>query len=392
MICTFNVNKLVLLFCLLLPFESCLEPISPELKESDSAPTLVVAGQITNETGPFRVKLTTTVPVNVMYYVVPVLDADVRIIDDQGNSFLLNGDKSGWYETADKELIGIPGNTYTLSVTTKEGVQYESSPVLMQEVPDIDSVYFEEVKHIKIEGEKTSEENWLNILLDTHDPEGKIKYWNYEFEETWEVMMLTDHVKVFHSQEPPSFTFENVTIDDEKKICWVTKPSTAILVSSTTNNSSDEIRRFNICSLGPGEDKLNIRYSILVKQSSISKELYTFWKQLMDANENLAGIYGKIPAQVNGNIKSCNGSSRALGYFSASAVKEKRLFIDRSQHSVETVSAYKGCSYFDYGLPSWIPKSYFGTIKGTNMKVDCSADYCADCRTYGTNVKPVFWK
>jgi hypothetical protein len=40
MTCTFNVNKLVLLFCLLLPFESCLEPISPELKESDSAPTL----------------------------------------------------------------------------------------------------------------------------------------------------------------------------------------------------------------------------------------------------------------------------------------------------------------------------------------------------------------
>jgi hypothetical protein len=392
MTCKYKISKLILLACLILPVESCLEPISPALKNSDSAASLVVAGQITNEVGPFRVKLTTSVPINVMYYVVPVLDADVRIIDDKGNSFLLNGDDSGWYETEDKDLKGIPGNSYTLTITTKEGIQYESSPVLMQEVPDIDSLYFEEVENTKIAEGQVSLQNWLNILVNSHDPDGKTQYWSFEFEETWEVMMLTDHVKVFYSQEPPSFTFENVTIDDEKKICWVTKPSTSVLVTSTTNNSLDEIRKFNICSLGPGEDKLNIRYSILVKQSSISKELYTFWKQLMDANENLAGIYGKIPAQVYGNIKSCDGSSNALGYFSASAVKEKRLFIDRTQHNVETVSAYKGCSYFDYGLPSWIPKSYFGTIKGTDIKVYCSADYCADCRTYGTNVKPVFWK
>jgi hypothetical protein len=373
-------------------FESCLEPITPELKDSDSAATLVVAGKITNENGPFRVKLTTTVPANVMYYVVPVLYADVRIIDDKGNSFLLIGDEGGWYESADKNLKAIPGYTYTLSITTKEGIQYESSPVLMQEVPDIDSLYFEEVKNTKITEAQASEQTWLNILLNSHDTEGKTQYWSFEFEETWEVMMLTDHVKVVHTPEPPSFTYENITIDDEKTVCWVTKPSTSILVASTANNPVDEIRKFNIRSLGPGEDKLNIRYSILVKQSSISKELYTFWKQLMDTNENLAGIYGKIPSQVIGNIRSCDGSTNALGYFSASAVKEKRLFIDRTQHHVETVSAYKGCSYFDYNLPSWIPKSYFGTVKGTEIKVYCNADYCADCRTYGTNIKPVFWK
>jgi hypothetical protein len=392
MICTRNINKLILLFGLMVPFESCLEPITPELKSSDSASTLVVAGKITNENGPFRVKLTTTVPANVMYYVVPVLYADVRIIDDKGNSFLLTGDDSGWYESADKNLKGIPGNTYTLTITTKEGIQYESSPVLMQEVPDIDSLYFEEVNNTKIEEGQVSEQNWLNILMNSHDLEGKTQYWSFEFEETWEVMMLTDHVKVVHTQEPPSFTYEDITISDEKTVCWVTRPSTSILVASTASNPVDEIRKFNICSLGPGEDKLDIRYSILVKQSSISKELYIFWKQLMDTNENLAGIYGKIPSQVIGNIRSCDGSTKALGYFSASAVKEKRLFIDRTQHHVETASAYKGCSYFDYDLPSWIPKSYFGTIKGTNIKVYCSADYCADCRTYGTNVKPVFWK
>jgi hypothetical protein len=392
MTCTHNLYKIVLLFCLILPFESCLELIKPELNATDLASSLVVEGQITNETGPFRVKLTTSVPVNVMYYANPVLDADVRIVDDKGNLFILNSLNNGWYETADKKLMGIPGNTYTLSVTTKEGVQYESSPELMLEVPDIDSIYFEEVNHTKIEAGQTSEDLWLNILVDSHDPEGKVKYWNYEFEETWEVMMLTDRVKVVHVQEPLSFTFEDINVADEKRVCWVTQPSSSILVTNTAKNVFDEIKKFIIQSLGPGDNKLNIRYSILVKQSAISKELYTFRKQLMDVNENVSGIYSKIPARVYGNVISCDGTLKALGYFSASAVKEKRIFIDKIQHHIETVSAYKGCSYFDYDLPLWVSKSYFGTIKGTDTKVYCFADYCADCRISGTNVKPDFWK
>ena len=392
MICTFNINKVIQLFCLILVFESCIDPISPELKESDSAPMLVVEGQITNKLGPFRVKLTTSVPVNVMYYSVPVSDADVSIIDDKGNSFQLNGGDNGWYETTDKELKGIPGNTYTLFITVKEGIQYNSSPQLMQEVPDIDSIYFEEVKHTKISAGQTSEENWLNILLDTHDPAGNIKYWNYVFEETWEVMMLSDKVIVVHSPEAPSGSLEDVTIPDEKKVCWVTRSSNSIIVTSTANNPVDEIKKFPVQSLGPGADKLHIRYSILVKQLSMSEELYNFWKQVMDVNVNLGGIYGKNPGQVYGNISSCDGTLKALGYFSASASKEKRLFINETEHHVETVSAYQGCAYFDYDLPEWVPKSYFGTIKGTNTKVYCRGDYCADCRDYGTNMRPEFWK
>ena len=387
-----KILSLVLLFSLILPTESCIELISPNLNENDSEPMLVVAGQITNEEGPFKVKLTTSVPVNVMYYPNPVLGADIRIIDDQGNAFLLYGDDNGWYETADKKLKGIPGNTYTLFVTSTGGMQYESSPVLMEEVPDIDSIYFEEVKRTKFEGGQTYEDNWLNILIDAHDPEGKIKYWNFDFEETWEVMMLTDNVPVEHTPGlPGSITLEKVVVSDEKKVCWVKMPSNSILVANTVNSPLDEIKRFPLKSIGPDENRLHIRYSILVKQSSISYELYNFRKKLRDTNENLGSIYDKIPARVFGNITCCNGTSKALGYFSASAIRKKRIFINKSEHHVATVSAYKGCSYFDYSMPQWVPKSFFGTIEGTETQVYCHTDFCADCRNYGTNIKPDYW-
>jgi hypothetical protein len=381
------------IFFMMLPVSSCIDPITLQLNEADAEPTLVVAGQLTNEEGPFRVKLTTSVPVNAMCSPEPVTDADVLINDDQGNSFRLYSTGNGWYETEDKSLKGIPGNTYTLKIVTKDGTQYTSSPVLMQEVPEIDSLYFEEVKKIRFEGGHTYEDTWLNILLDTHDPENKIKYWHYEFEETWEVKMLTENVLVRHSfpGDPYYATYENVIVDDEKITCWVTMPSYSILITTTVNSPVNEIKRFPVQSLGPGEDKLHIRYSILVKQTSVNLELYDFWKQLMDVNENIGSIYDKIPAQAYGNISCVNGNSRVLGYFSASSAKKRRLFIDRTKHHVETVSAYKGCLYYDFGPLSWIHGGFFGrTIEGRD--VFSYSEFCADCREYGTNIKPDFWE
>jgi hypothetical protein len=384
----------LLIFILMFPISSCVDPITLQLNENDAEPMLVVAGQLTNEEGPFRVRLTNSVPVNVMYSPEPLTDADVMINDDQGNSFQLYDIGYGWYETEDKTLKGIPGNTYTLNIITEYGTQFKSSPVLMQEVPEIDSLYFEEVKKIRFEDGKTYKDNWLNILLDTRDTENKIKYWHFEFEETWEVKMLTEHVLVEHSApgEPYYATWEDVDVDDEKITCWVTMPSNSILIATTVNNPVNEIKRLPIQSLGPEDDKLHIRYSILVKQSSVSLELYDFWKQLMDANENVGSIYDKIPAQAYGNISCTNGTAKALGYFSASSVKKRRLFIGKTEHDVETVSAYKGCLYYDFAQLPWIPKSFFGTIKDKGTEVFCASEFCADCRDYGTNSRPDFWE
>ena len=389
-----KITGTALLFSLILTIEACVDPIVPELNDNDMKSILVVDGKITDREGPFRVRLSNSVKVNVMYFLDPVTDADVRIYDDKGNTYKLYGNNYGWYETEDEKLKGIPGNSYTLSVTTHDGIQYESSSVLMQEVKEVDSVYFEETTRTRFEGNESFEENWIDILIDAHDPEGKIKYWYYEFEETWEVKLLTENVPVEHTPPgvPDIVTREDVNVSVEKIVCWVTKPSNSIIIASTVSSPVDELKRFTVHSLGPGEDKLHIRYSILVKQSSISSEQYDFWKLLKDVNEDAGGLYEKMPAQIYGNISCCDGSTKVLGYFSALSVREKRLFIDPVEHHVKTKSAYEGCIYYDFEQVPWVPKSYFGTLKDSGKDVFCSTDFCADCRANGTNVKPYFWQ
>ncbi|MBA7544629.1 hypothetical protein ES705_36990 [subsurface metagenome] len=389
-----NYISLIAIGSLFFLFDRCVEPFIPPLDDNDSPELLVVEGLITDEPGAFSVRLTSTVPLydyrNIISNPRPVTGAEVQITDDRGNSYLLFENKAGWYETEEKDLKGIPGFTYTLLVTTAEGNQYESSPVLMQEGPDIDTVYYQEVTRTHFDMQTPYEENWLNILVDTRVSGGDISYFKWEFEETWEFKMPT-YIEVWHgngeSAPPPSM--ETIEVEPEKIHCWVSESSGSILIKSTMNSSSNEIKNFILQSIGPPDDRLNIKYSILVKQYVINRELYNFFKQIRESNVETGGIYQKTPAQICGNIRCCDGSEQALGYFMVSTVKTKRIFIGPSEHNVAQGTAYGYCGWHT-DIPPYTRVFLYGTYDGTN--VYSTSVSCTDCRIRGTDVKPDFWE
>ena len=99
---------LFVLIFLVLATGSCVERIVPDLDEEDTESVLVVDGTITDESGPFRIKLSRSVMVNLLFSPDPVTDADVSIYDDKGNFWQLYSTSAGWYETEDKELVCFP--------------------------------------------------------------------------------------------------------------------------------------------------------------------------------------------------------------------------------------------------------------------------------------------
>ncbi len=397
--------KLCFLFLNFL-FFSCVTKYEPDIPLADKR-QLVVEGLITDEVGPFRVKLTNTFDINKNEtFGDPVTTAQVQIFDDRGNLYPLYYTKNGWYQTTDTLLQGVPGTTYDLNITTEDGTQYESTPVLMQDVPDIDSVYFKEVSKVRFENDGTAiNENWLNILVDSHDPTGQTKYWKWDYMETWEVHMPKDSVQylVVTHDTLPYIIVVNLEflgnpqwgLDNKKEVCWVTRPSASIHVESTNNRPVDEITSFPVTSIPPDEDRLHVKYSILVKQTALSKDLYEFWKRLKEINETSGSMYDKVPSQIFGNIECCNGYGKALGYFSASVVKTKRIFISPHDHNIKTQGAYSKCGIINSAKIVY----YYGTItaskrnpKLVGSEILYSSEWCTDCRFYGTNVKPDFWE
>jgi hypothetical protein len=125
----------ILLTALLALLTSCEEIIQIDLNESD--PKIVIEGVITDQPGPYFVKITQTTD----YYnpgTIPTISgAEVRISDNAGNEELLTEAESGIYQT--QSLQGIPDRTYTLNVTYN-GKSYHAEST-MPVALTIDSLY-----------------------------------------------------------------------------------------------------------------------------------------------------------------------------------------------------------------------------------------------------------
>ena len=379
----------------LLLFPQCVEPFHPELDESEASPLLVVEGLITDQTGPFGVRLSSTLPVydqpNGVTDFPLISGAEVQISDDAGHLYILPEKEAGWYETEEQDLRGIPGNTYYLTISTLDGLQYESSGVLMQEVPPIDSVYFKEGISTYFEKERVYTTNYLEIQVDTRAPDDEIRYYKWEFEETWEMEMPT-YIRVDHGtgEGDPSPTMEHVEVDYERRHCYVSERSRSVLVHSTLDTPAEGIKGFVLQSIGPPDDRLNIRYSILVKQYVMDSHMYGFFRKIRESNEETGGIYEKAPAKILGNISCCNGDKQALGYFMASAEQQYRIFIQAGEHRVPKGSVYAECGWTS-SPPRGVRYIPYGTYNNGSETALSRNSFCTDCRARGSHEKPDFW-
>jgi hypothetical protein len=137
------------------------------LKYKDNQSRIIIDGNITNETGPYFIKITKSVNLSNTESNPTVDNAVVKISDDAGNSETLAPEGSGIYRT--NTLIGVVGRTYTLTVLA-ENQTYTAQSTMPQQVP-FDS--------IKIEKVVTSSETEYNLVPVYNDPTQKGN--NYRF-------------------------------------------------------------------------------------------------------------------------------------------------------------------------------------------------------------------
>lgn len=113
-----NLLLVALIACL-----GCEKVINYDVK--DEASKLVIAGNISNMPGQYNVRISKTVSYNELNNFPPVSDAFVEIKDDAGNTEVLTGTAPGIYETL--RLEGLPGRTYTISVTINGNENYNAT-------------------------------------------------------------------------------------------------------------------------------------------------------------------------------------------------------------------------------------------------------------------------
>lgn len=344
---------------------------------------LVVDGNLNNGAGPTTIRLSRTVAnSDSTKRSNPELNATVTVEGKDNTIQLLTDNGDGYYGSTGLSMQ--IGNQYRLRIKTKQGKVYLSDYVIAKNNPPIDSVNW------------TRNKDGVTIFANTHDPQNNTWYYRWEYEETYEYhsWYFTDikYVRATNqvvSRQPSEYVYK----------CYRTNLSSEILLGSSAKLQSDVISEFPLQFIPSNTEKLSVRYSILVRQYSLSKEAYAYLQIMKKNTESIGDIFGVLPAELNGNIHSLSDpSEQVIGYVTISPVQEKRIFIDNSdlpgwfytqRCDLQRVpNQPDSLKYYLFSLDPVAPV-YLG-IK--IVAYDSSDPICVDCTVKGgTTVKPSFW-
>jgi hypothetical protein len=329
---------------------------------------------------------------------IPEKSATVIIKSNTGASYqLIDTGSNGIYVSPVLSLN--PAEPYSLSITTANGSQYTSDPVFSKQPPPIDSVSWT----LGFDG--AADAQAVNIYVNTHDPSGKTRFYRWDFIETWAHDVI---YRTFYSILPNK-KIEYISDSNQHPWhCWTNAPSTNILLGSAGGLSADVISVAPITRIYQNDPRLDIKYSILVKQYALDSSAYDYWLLVQRQSETLGGLFDIQPAQLSGNIHNLKDPGESVyGYVSASSVQQQRIFINNENlpgwKSIQTQQCKLALFTPEPGLNQDINTYYYTDPNFTFYYYDYNGlsgptqilitPACLDCTFQGgSTIKPSFWQ
>jgi len=367
----------------------CKKPYNPPIIANPPS-YLVVEGSIVAGADSTIFKLSRTVSLANHITANPVTHATLNVESNENITYPLTEVRAGYYAAPGLNLDNT--KKYRLRIKTPDNQVYISDFTSVSITPPIDSI------------SHTVLNKGVQINVNTHDPQNKTHYYRWDYQETWQ----------FHSEYPSGVMSDGVKIvyrpaDQQIYYCFAGDVSSTILLGSSAKLSQDVIYQSPIAFIEPTSEKIEVRYSILLRQYALTSEAFTFWTNLKKNTEQLGSIFDAQPSQINGNIHNVNNPDDIIvGYIGASTVQKKRIFIDNAEVpptwrpvyppscTVDSFFYSQKLTNFDQVTSelvplgaSYIPLSPFGTpvVEGYTG----AYRPCVDCTLRGVVQPPSFW-
>tara|TARA_R100000935_G_scaffold57642_1_gene92075 strand:+ start:818 stop:2017 length:1200 start_codon:yes stop_codon:yes gene_type:complete len=382
-------------FCLVaVLFCSCVEPYEIGTETFESA--LVIEGTITDQLETQEIKLSRSFKVE-EDTPSPENNARVIVVGDDGAEYNFNSLEKGIYQS-NNPFRARAGVNYTLEVTTQDGNNYSSNPSELSGTSIIDDV--SAIRTIQPIGGVDSD--GVAILVNSRGTNDNNSYYRYTYEETYEI-------RSFYQVNDKFIITENggigiVPKEEQDYICYTTKYSNEIILTNTNLLTTNDVESVPVHFINGNSRSIAYRYSILVKQFSLSREAYEFYELLKELSGSESLFSQNQPGSINGNVFSVsNDNEKVFGYFSVSAVDSKRLFFNFTDFF--DFSEFPA-SQFDCTITRPFPffadfitsgtYMFYGIPLGPNPEEGdgpyrVAASVCIDCTILGTTEVPEFW-
>jgi hypothetical protein len=340
-----NYFKNICLFALLiLTFIQCTEIYNPDITSSTEA--LVVEGLITNDSGPYTVKLSIAKVLNfdsVDATTYTEKGATVTITDNQNRTYKLTESTAGTYVTS-KTFKAEIGNTYKLHIKTKKGNTFESNSEKLLPPQTYDS----------IRGLSTYEDyvNSDNTVESIAGADIRMDFFNsYSSSDSVPACRFYPFIALqyrYSSWDKNELTDEVIGYYHWVNFGWATYKLNSIenITSEKIPSSSPTIKNHSICfvpffaynyALYLGTSSVSYVYYLKVHQYTMNHDSYLFYSSAINQLSASGKIFDPINSQLYTNMKCTNNSSKiVVGLFEVSSVK-KHAFVITLKDSRKTV-------------------------------------------------------
>jgi hypothetical protein len=275
-----------------------------------------------------------------------------------------------------------------------DGKEYASDYTAVKKTPPIDSIGF------------IPKGNNLNVYVNTHDATNSTRYYRWDYTEAWK----------FHARYGSGFIVDPVTKEvrgrkenEAAYYCYTGDISSNTVIASSAKLTSDVIFQAPVTTIASTNEKISVRYSILLRQYALTKEAYEFWENIRKNTEQLGSIFDAQPSQLQGNIHSLSDPAEpVIGFVTITNVQRKRIFIDNRQLPTAWYPVYPYNCEVDtariYNPKNMQHEVQLFIIDGNGIPISAiiemnvligytySTIECTDCRIRGKSLPPPFWK
>jgi hypothetical protein len=400
-----RLNKNIALSLFLIPLlHGCIDPFTPgDLKFENM---LFVEAQLTDdpELIPY-VRISHAYPMETNNKpeepMANIYGAVVYMEDDSGARYYFS--QGGFYY---KSLIGPqpgynPGVTYTLSdpgpelsegrsyrlhIETTDGYIFESEYEKYLPSPPVEEITWAVAAWEKKESGDQDKGYRFYVSSAAVDDEPLFLRWKPDATYKYSVPFLA------------SYRWNGISLDQayntDIMVCYKDEYINGIFTGTSEGLDENRVVDAPLHTVSRYGDRLQITYSLHVKQMRISQGAYQFWKDLQTLLYETGGLYESVPFRLSGNIQCISHDDFNLaGVFEVAGVSEGRVFVPRNYDDF-TVETYR-CIADSIGpnLPwervpsgSWIREDEPGVYLTAPAT-------CFDCRVRGGYTQqPAFWE
>jgi Domain of unknown function (DUF4249) len=321
---------------------SCIDRINIEVPDSFSS-QLVVDGLITDEPGPYMVKLSLSSKADgFLQFRKPIVAKRVTISDNAGSAEDLTLIEAGIYQTNPNGIRGEVGREYSLRVETLDGKVYESIPDKMSPAGSVDSLYYQLEAFQPLDAPT---QYGFRVYADAQGVTEGDNFFRWKFTGTYEINTYPElHKKAvavpgggldmcFPDPRPCSgFILNQIGVlstvgSCECCVCWVNQFEDKPYVSDNVFISNGKFKNIKIAYVPIEYWPFQIKYRMEVKQMSLSRTAFEYWKTIQSQKEGATSLFQPPIGKTRTNIVEKSGQGIAQGIFYASSVENKQIYL-----------------------------------------------------------------